>query len=297
MELQSLKYFVTVASELNFTRAARLLYTSQPNVSRRIASLEEELQTQLFIRQPGQLTLTADGRYLYEVARRVVEMTNQATYNLRGHQMDISGRVTISAGECHALWPVAQAIVNLHHTHQRIQTRLLSSTAEEVFTEIESGQSDFGVVMGIPDDDRYQTLPLPEVTPYGLLLPKKHPLASKAAITKEDLANLSLIVSNQQLGAGQLNAWLGGNRDQLHIAGEYSLINNAAMLVEAGLGCALVLDGIINLTGTDLTFRPLDPVLNVPMTIIWQKDVPLSMAAQLLLDEIRAVLEQEDAEG
>ncbi len=287
MELQSLKYFVVVATERNFTRAAKLLYTSQPNVSRRIASLEAELGTPLFLRQPGKLLLTAEGQYLLEVARRVVEMTDQATFNLREHQVAVSGKVTITSGESHALWPVARAIVALHHSHPRVQTQVVSGSAAEVFAAIENGQSDFGVVMGLPDDDHYRTLTLPEQTRYGLLLPASHPLASKTAITRDDLVDLSLIVPTQQLGVGRINAWLGPALNRVHLAGEYSLINNAVMLVEAGLGCALVLDGIVNLMGTQLAFRPFAPQLTAPMTVIWQRDRPLSMAAQLLLEGIK----------
>ena len=69
MELRTLRYFVTVAEELNITRAAGILNISQPPLSQQLKNLEEELNTVLFVRGKRQLTLTESGQMLYRRAK------------------------------------------------------------------------------------------------------------------------------------------------------------------------------------------------------------------------------------
>ena len=72
MELQNLKYFITIAAEGSFNRAAGLLFLSQPSLSKAIANLEKELKVQLFERQRTGVVLTKNGKKLYEYATTVM---------------------------------------------------------------------------------------------------------------------------------------------------------------------------------------------------------------------------------
>ena len=74
MDLRSLRYFVTVAEELNITRAAEKLHMSQPPLSAQIKSMEEELDTVLFIRGKRRLKLTESGQLLYRRAKEILDL-------------------------------------------------------------------------------------------------------------------------------------------------------------------------------------------------------------------------------
>ena len=77
MELRTLRYFVTVAEELNITKAAGLLNISQPPLSQQMRSLEEELNTVLFIRGKRQLSLTESGKMLYQRAKDILSLSEK----------------------------------------------------------------------------------------------------------------------------------------------------------------------------------------------------------------------------
>ena len=79
MELRTLRYFVTVAEELNITKAAALLRISQPPLSSQIKNLEEELGTELFVRGKRQLALTDAGKLLYQRAKDILSLSEKAS--------------------------------------------------------------------------------------------------------------------------------------------------------------------------------------------------------------------------
>ena len=93
MDLRNLRYFVTVAEELNITRAAAVLKMSQPPLSNRIKQLEENLGTTLFIRRKRGLQLTSTGKILYKRARQVLELADHTREEINEAAGIISGIV------------------------------------------------------------------------------------------------------------------------------------------------------------------------------------------------------------
>lgn len=88
MDLRKLRYFLAVASELNFSQAAEQLCISQTSVSRRIAELEAELKLQLFRRRPRPLVLTPAGERLAGHARRILHQLEEARLDLHEYRSD-----------------------------------------------------------------------------------------------------------------------------------------------------------------------------------------------------------------
>ena len=95
---------------------------------------------------------------------------------------------------------------------------------------------------------------------WGVLMRKDSPLAAKAAVSPEDLWDRSLIVSQQGVNHGALTDWMQKEMSELEIIATYNLLFNASLMVEEGLGYAIVFDKIINTSGSSsLCFRPLTP--------------------------------------
>jgi len=99
MELRTLRYFVTVAEELNITKAAVLLNISQPPLSLQLKNLEEELDTVLFIRGKRQLTLTESGKLLYQRAKDILSLAEKTESEIRSLKAGMSGTVAIGLVE------------------------------------------------------------------------------------------------------------------------------------------------------------------------------------------------------
>ena len=160
---------------------------------------------------------------------------------------------------------------------------------------------DFGLLIQPVDIARYHSLELPERDVWGVIMRKDSPLAKRSAITREDLNGVPLICSRQVMRRiSQENAyaeWFGENHGQLNVTATYNLIYNATLLVEEGVGYAITLDKLVDVTGhSELCFRPLAPKVESGDNIVWKKHQLFSRAAELFLDRLRQHLAAGPAE-
>lgn len=129
-----------------------------------------------------------------------------------------------------------------------------------------------------------------------MLMRKDSPLAEKESIRREDLWDQPLIVSQQESNGGQVLQWLKRDPADLRIVATYNLIYNASRLVDEGLGYAFSFDHLINTTGdSTLCFRPLDPALEIEMSIIWKKYQVFSKPVEKFISVLRESLSLDEA--
>ena len=122
---------------------------------------------------------------------------------------------------------------------------------------------------------------------------KNDPLSLKEYITLEDIKEKPLIISKETRQITELMEWFGNDLDHLDIVSSYSLLYNASLMVEDGLGYAICFDKLINTTGeSKLCFRPLSPTLKVPYYFIWKKYHILTQASSYFLDTIKETIEE-----
>ena len=99
MDIRILRYFLTVAKEQNFTKAAEQLNITQPTLSRQLAAFEEELGTALFIRESRSITLTEAGILLKRRALEIIDLEEKILDELKVKEELIEGTITIGCGE------------------------------------------------------------------------------------------------------------------------------------------------------------------------------------------------------
>ena len=99
MDLRVLNYFLTVAREENFTRAAQMLHVTQPTLSRQIAQLEEDLGVKLFTRSNHNIILTEDGMILKRRAQELLALAEKTRQDLRHKDEELTGKIAIGSGE------------------------------------------------------------------------------------------------------------------------------------------------------------------------------------------------------
>ncbi|MCH5465503.1 LysR family transcriptional regulator [Levilactobacillus tujiorum] len=288
MELRVLRYFLMIVQEKNISKASARLHVSQPTVSRQLKELEEELGTTLFERGNRTIQLTSDGAYFANQARQILSLTDKTLANIH-QEKDISGSVYVGSAEARSMLTVAQALGQLNQRHPHIQVNLVSTDAAEVHQRLTSGVFDFGVVMEPIDKSDYDFLRLPGESRWGLLVQSSSPLAQQATISLEDVAKSRLILP-QQGGSARIHDLFGLTQSELNVVATYNLLYNASLLVSAGVGNALGLDGIINTNQSDLTFVPLTPRTSSGSSLVWLKGQRLSVAAQALLTQVQAEL-------
>ena len=157
--------------------------------------------------------------------------------------------------------------------------------------KLDKGILDFCIFIEPFVPDKYNYINLSEKDTWGILLRQDDPLAKKESIKVEDIINLPILISRQAIKKSFENNpildWFGDNFDKMHIAGTYNLLYNAAIMTENEIGYALGLDRLIADTlNSPLTFRPLNPKLQVCVSIAWKKNQVFSKAAKLFLDEM-----------
>lgn len=291
MEIRVLRYFLAVAREGSITAAANYLHLTQPTLSRQLKDLEEELGQTLLIRKSHRVTLTPEGMLLRKRAEEIIAMVDKTQSEFVSLGNTVSGNVYIGGGETRVMKEIATVIRDIQTAFPAIHFHLYSGNAEDVTERLDKGLLDFGVLIQPADLSRYQSLQLKGKDQWGVLMPKDSPLAAKKTIKKEDLLDLPLICSRQairhHISGNEFSHWFGENFERLNIVSTFNLIYNAALLVEAGAGYAISLDGLTD-TSRDsaLCFRPLSPRLESRLAIVWKKDQVFSPAAQLFLDRI-----------
>lgn len=293
MELRVLNYFVATAQELNMTRAAQKLLVSQPALSRQIADLEDELGVKLFNRQPRHLTLTPAGQYLYEQAKEILTLASKTKSNLQSSAV-ISGDLTIAAGESFAMQRLMNIVSNIIRDYPTVKIHILSGDYEFAERRLDTGAVDFAVIIGNLPLDNYASLQLPEKDTWGVLMTKDDPLAKKSAITAVDLVGRNVLNSQQAENRKYFDSWFGNYKEQINIIGTVNLNFNGTLLVKNKAAIMLTLDKLANISDeSNLTFRPITPMLKQPVTVIWKRETNKSPVADLFLNRLRASIDDD----
>lgn len=289
MNIRVLRYFIEIVREGNISHAAHRLHVSQPALSRQIMELETTLGVTLFERGHRQIKLTEEGYYLYERAQEITALVDKTTHHLQSNEV-ISRTLGIGAGESQALKPVMDVMAAILQEYPDILVNLVSGDATAIRQQVDQGSLEFGVVMGHEVLLNYNSLKLPTANHWGVLIRQDSPLAKKKAIVPTDLVGQAILTSAQSRNQDVFRSWAGDLINQYKFIGNYNLLYNAELLVQAGGCLALAYDGIANLYDQQLVFRPLTPVVADENILIWAKDHPLPNVAKLFLKMLRTQL-------
>lgn len=289
MEIRVLKYFLTVAREESISRAADFLHITQPTLSRQIMDLEKELGTKLLNRgkRNQKITLTDEGLLLRKRAEEIISLTNKTEAEFAVSDNIISGDIYIGSGETDAVRFIAKIAKDLQREYPNIHYHLFSGNADDVMERLDNGLLDFGILIEPADIKKYNYIQLPVKDIWGLLMKKDSPLAQNNTIKPQELIGLPLLASRQTLVRNEICSWGGYDFENLNIVATYNLIYNASIMVDEGFGYALCLDKLINTEGSNLCFKPLEPLLESHLDIVWKKYQIFSKAAKKFLDKIK----------
>lgn len=295
MKIRVLKYFLAVAAEGSITRAAHFLKLTQPTLTRQLQELEDELGHKLLVRGKYRVSLTHEGMMLRIRAEEILDLLEKTEAEFKTIGQAVSGEVNIGCGESCVMLGVAKIIQEIRKQHPHIRFNLYTGNFEDVIEKLDQGILDFGVIIQPAEIAKYANLCLPERDVWGVILRRDSPLAAKSGITLKDLTGVPLIQTRKAaIFRGRDNdfiSWFGPELDRLNVVATYNLIFNAALMVEAGIGCALSLDKLITLPNDGpLCFRPLQPRLESEVDLVWQHSRVLSEAAQIFLDRVKSSL-------
>jgi LysR family hca operon transcriptional activator len=292
MELRHLRYFITVADELNFTRAAALLHTAQPSLSQQIRDLENEVGVQLLERSNRKVELTKAGKVFLAEARVTLAQADRAIARARHVARQQDETVTIGfvpAAEVR-VFPTILPRLRMHFPHVRVELRSLPTMAQE--KALLANDIDVAF-MRAPVHSAELASEVVLTEPLVVLLPAAHPLAKLQRIPLQALDGEAFIGSDPQFSGTFYDvvedyyAKHGLQRNVVQIASNILLNLN---LVGMGLGYALLPEYVSALAGESIRCRPLEcEPPEIDLLMVWRAD-NRSPALSKLLELMRGAV-------
>jgi len=155
----ALKYFLTVAEELNISRAAKKLYISQQCLSRHIQKLEERYRVTLFIRRP-RLTLTPAGEEMLATVRRIHALEERLENDLELQTGTVHGKIRIAAAQSRLKMLLSPVLPNYHRKHPNIQIEVLGNNVRDSQIKLRNGLVDMYIGVNAPLDSGCERIAL-----------------------------------------------------------------------------------------------------------------------------------------
>ncbi|MFV0361958.1 MAG: LysR family transcriptional regulator [Suipraeoptans sp.] len=292
MELRVLQYFLAVTREQSISGAAQALHLSQPTLSRQLSDLEKELGKQLFIRSNRKITLTEEGVILRKRAEEIMGLVKKTESEIVLSNENVAGDIYIGSGETEAVRFIASSAHAIQKEYPLVHFHIISGDKISVMEELDRGLIDFALFFGEVDASKYEYLTIPYRETFGVLMRRDDPLAKKRIISPEDLWDKPIIVSRQAIHDANIPEILHCNEEKLNIVATYNLLFNGSLMVEEGMGYAVCLDKIINVSGDKhLCFRPLSRQIEVSMSIVWKRYQIFSKAAEKFLGKLQMAVD------
>jgi DNA-binding transcriptional LysR family regulator len=279
MELRHLRYFVAVAEELNFTRAAEKLRLAQPSLTRQIHNLEAELGVRLLDRGRNQVSLTEEGRSFLVDARRLVALSLESVKSVQRFSRGESGQLNIGYLFKFNFDLLPVTLASFYQTFPETSVNLFDMSPAEQLRALEARKIDLGFVGLRPPmaNKNHAGLAWECVARHNVVvvLPETHPLAKKSKIKITDLKSLFFVAMSEQTHPGSRD-WLSsichGAGFTPRILQDVDLESGLMTFVAEGLGVTLAREQIKNLPHPGVVFRPLANAEKADYWIAWHHE-------------------------
>lgn len=294
-DLRQLRYFLAVAEELHFGRAAERVGIAQPPLSQQIHRLEQSLGVSLFVRSKRRVELSEAGRVLKVEAGRLIVQAEQAALAAQRAGRGEAGNLRIGYTSTCAFTPLVLAVLRRYQqAHSGVVLALSEMHSAEQLLALRDGRIDAAFIRSPVSDPQasYAAVTLLE-EPLVAALPSAHPRAEAATLALADLHDEPFILFPREAGAGLFDAIIAACRKagfdprQVQEAPQFTSIIG---LVSAGLGISLVPAGLEKLRLDAVVYRPLigTPV-SAPVNLVTTRRPP-SAAVTALVRAARATM-------
>lgn len=282
MELRVLNYFLAVAREENFTKAAGQLHLTQPTLSRQIADLEQELGVKLFVRSNHNIILTEDGMILKRRAQEILALADKTKRDFLQKDENLEGVISIGSGEFLSTRCLTDCIENFRKKYPLVRYEFYSGNAENIHERIERGLLDIGLMSEPIDIRKYEFISMPVKEEWGALVREDSQLIGKEFITPQDLVSIPLILPLGDFTQSNIGKWFGEYAAQIDIIAKGNLLYNEAMMAQSNIGAVIGIK--LNCCYNGLRFIPLKPALEIDTALAWKKEQIFSAATAAFIE-------------
>jgi DNA-binding transcriptional LysR family regulator len=277
MELRHLRYFVAVAEELNFTRAAANLHVAQSAVSAQIRSLEGAVGVPLFERSSRRVDLTAAGRVFLDGARETLERLDEVTRQVRRVGRAEAGELAIGfiGSQSHEWLP--QVLRRFRQKYPAVDVTLTELVPSQQMEALLLHRLDVGII-GVIDGKPPPGIQIESITEERPVaaVPNDHPFAHRESLRLEELKSEPFIFTSRE-NAPSYRAWF---TRLCHRAGfvarvvqEVDRARTGVQYVAAGFGVSVFSEHVSRLPAPGVSFIPLRPIgLKLRFGVAWRKE-------------------------
>lgn len=287
MDIRQLEYFMEVAKQLNFTKAASTLHISQPSLSKTIKNMEDTLGVPLFYRSAKQLELTDAGKALLTNAKTVIDAFNNLTSELTDVVNLKKGEVRIGIPPIIGAAFFSTIISQYIESYPGIQVTLTEVGSKKIKDGVDEGTLDIGLICNLPiQKGSFETIKLLK-DPLMLIVHHEHQLASKPFITFKEIESEPLIQYRHDFSLhDSIMEECARHGFYPHIVCESSQKDFMIEMVEAKLGVALLPSKICaNIINENIVSIPIeDHPVNLELGMIWKKNKYLPFAVREFIE-------------
>ena len=286
MELRHLRYFVVVAEDLNFSRAATRLYVSQPALSRQIKNLEDELGVTLFLRQHDGLKLTEAGHFFLKQAKEILKQSQTMVQVLQSRYQQSDQPLTIGYIPSTLQSFLAEALHQFSQKHSQVPIRIKEMSPSDQVKALREGAIDVAFIGNAPSELEAEfMLQCIKSVPLNALLPGTHRLVDRDSIQLIELANEKFVGVSEETFPKR-NEFM---RDLCRRAGftpnicmSADTLGSMITLVAAGQGVALIPSEAASLPHAQVVFKAFNPPIFAQSKAMWRKEPPTKSLEQFL---------------
>ena len=240
MEIHQLRYFVAVADEGNFSRAAAKVRVAQPSLSQQIRKLEAEIGQPLFDRLPRSVVLTEAGRCFIDYARQILASIGDARRCVDELTEAVTGKLAVGAIPTIAPYVLPELVVKFQKDYPEVTLELVEDVTDGITRRIDAGELDVALASTCEPSPTLRRQSLGN-EPLLALVPETDPLATKTLVELDDLKSQRfLLLHEMHCLSQQVHHLLDTRRLRPEIALAGSQLTTIARMVAAGIGVSIV---------------------------------------------------------
>ena len=274
MEFRHLRYFIAVAEQLNFSRAAEELHTAQPSLSQQIRALERELKMTLFERTHRHVALTAAGRLLLPEARAIVERVD-ALSTLREASSGPYGPLRIASITASTVGVLPQVLPTYRENFPDVEIGVETWAIEDDLRALVERRVDVAFVRAPLTDPRLESM-LVAKEQICVAVPNAHPLAARAKVPVRALKDYDIVGMRDEYTGGwnrQMNAVFRGLGVVTRSRYETRSLETMLGLVASNMGIAPCSAIVRHMLVSGVTLRPIEPRRWLEsLCLAWRRD-------------------------
>ena len=301
--LQQLRILKAIASEKSFTRAADILFVSQPSLSKQIKALENRLNISLINRENNSVSLTEAGKLFLDYAERILALCEESCRALNDLKTGDRGNLTVGASQTIGTYLMPRVLALFAQNYPQMNIKVQVDSTRIIAKNVMDKEIDIAVVGGNVPEELQKNLEIEDFVNDELILiiPKSHPFALRKKINKEDLYHFNFITLNSNSTIRKLidNILIQNNirTKQFHIIMQLNSIEAIKTAVSLGLGAAFISSSAIE-KEIELETIEIVTIENIKITrtlsIITNPDCYRSKAVDFFYNELWALKNASD---